>query len=154
MNTNSPDSLLEDAAVSPGPPRSGRGHAMCPASPSPETWTWSWFSRNLGGGSWGPNYKSLITLLFLKRLLAHFSPTFTMDTHSQKKKKIPSFSHTSKADVTFFMLRKRRHLNTGHDVRRGSRGLSCTVAWTTISVSMSFLLCTILSSSQLGFTPS
>ena len=36
-----------------------------------------------------------------------------LDTH--KRKKIPSFSHTSKADVTFFTRAETETPNTGHD---------------------------------------
>lgn len=79
-------------------------------------WTWSWFSRNLGGGEPGvPNYKSLITLLFLKSTTGTFSQLRPVNAGHSQKKKIPSFSHTSKADVTFFTRAETETPNTGHD---------------------------------------
>ena len=61
------------------------------------------FQESWGRGAGGPKlHISVITLLFLKKHDWHIFTIKTSGCWTLTKKKIPSFSHTSKADVTFF----------------------------------------------------
>ena len=115
------------------------------------------FQEPWGRGAGGPKLQISDHFVIFKKHDWHIFTIKTSECWTLTKEKKYQVSVTPlRQTLHFSQGRKRRHLTLGM-TEAGSRGSHSTVAWTTISgLSMSFLLCTILSSSWagLGFTPS